>query len=460
LSTALSTPLPGLWSQRRAGVLLHPSSLPGPNQCGVLGDDARRFIDLIAAAGFSVWQVLPLGPVDASHSPYLLKSVNAGNPELIDRARFSAPTAEGLRNFCEANRSWLNAYALFVALRERYAGAPWWEWPADLRNLDADAIAAARAELREPMRGVIFEQFLFDHQWSDLRSYAQQRGVQIVGDLPFYVDYDSVEVWWHRSLFKLNSNDQPEVVAGVPPDYFSEDGQRWGNPVYDWDVMRTDGFRWWRERIAHQLQRFDALRIDHFRALESCWEIPADSPTARAGSWVPVPGDELLTALSVQFPDLPLFAEDLGTITPPVHALREKFGLPGMLVLQFGFDGTADNPYLPANHSARSVVYTGTHDNDTTRGWFDSLDEPARQAVRTHIENADDMPDALIRTAYASPAQLAVMPMQDLLGLGTEARLNVPGTASGNWEWRFDWAEVPADFAERFGALASASDRC
>jgi len=460
LSTAPSTPLPGLWSHRRAGVLLHPTSLPGPNRCGVLGEDARRFIDLIAAAGFTVWQVLPLGPVDASRSPYLLKSVNAGNPELIDRARFSAPTPDGLRNFCDANRSWLNPYALFAALRQRYAGAPWWEWPTNLRDLDADALAAARAELREPMRGVIFEQYLFDHQWSDLRRYAQERGVQIVGDLPFYVDYDSVEVWWNRSLFKLDANDRPEVVAGVPPDYFSADGQRWGNPVYDWDAMRTDDFRWWRERIAYQLQRFDAIRIDHFRALESCWEIPADAPTARDGTWVPVPGDELLAVLSAQFPELPLFAEDLGTITPEVTALREKFGLPGMLVLQFGFDGMADNPYLPANHTARSVVYTGTHDNDTTRGWYDSLDESARQLVRATIENADDMPDALLRAAYASPAQLAIMPMQDLLGLGAEARMNVPGTATGNWEWRFEWDEVPADFADRFCALASASDRC
>jgi len=440
-------------------VLLHPSSLPGPDRCGVLGDDARRFIDLIAAAGFSIWQVLPLGPVDASRSPYLLKSANAGNPELIDRARFSAPTADGLRHFCDANRGWLNPYVLFMALRQRYADAPWWEWPAELRNLEPDAIAAARAELREPIRGVIFEQFLFDLQWSDLRRYAQERGVQIVGDLPFYVDYDSVEVWWHRSLFKLDANDRPEVVAGVPPDYFSEDGQRWGNPVYDWDVMRTDGFRWWCERIAHQLLRFDAIRLDHFRALESCWEIPADSPTAREGTWVPVPGDELLAILSARFPELPLFAEDLGTITPEVHALREKFGLPGMLVLQFGFDGMADNPYLPANHSPRSVVYTGTHDNDTTRGWYDSLDESTRAIVRANVDNADAMPDALIRAAYASPAQLAVMPMQDLLGLGSEARMNVPGTESGNWEWRFDWAEVPEDFADRYGALASASDR-
>jgi 4-alpha-glucanotransferase len=289
------------------------------------------------------------------------------------------------------------------------------------------------------MRRIIAEQIIFARQWNDLKRYAHDRGVLIVGDLPFYVDHDSVEVWWHRKLFKLGDSGKPDLVAGVPPDYFSEG--------------------WWCDRIEHQLQRFDAIRIDHFRALQACWEIPADAPTARDGRWEPVPGDELLTTLQNRFGDLPLFAEDLGTITPEVRALRDEFDLPGMVVLQFGFDGMADNPYLPENHVERSVVYTGTHDNDTTVGWFAGLDERDRAVLADKLADAEDMPAALIRAAYASPARLAVIPMQDLLGLGTEARMNVPGTENGNWQWRFEWPDVPADFAERCSELANAFDR-
>ncbi|MFQ5636190.1 MAG: 4-alpha-glucanotransferase, partial [Gammaproteobacteria bacterium] len=314
------------WSRRRAGVLLHPASLPGPGRFGVLGDEARRFVDLIAAAGFTVWQVLPVGPVDASLSPYLLKSVNAGNPQLIDSERSRFPTRSEFRDFYAANRSWVTPYAMFMALRERYRDAPWWEWPEGLRNHDPHAMSAALVEMRKAMRRIIVRQIVFERQWTDLKRYAHERGVQIFGDLPFYVDHDSVETWWHRRLFKLDASGHPGVVAGVPPDYFSEEGQRWGNPVYDWDRMRADGYRWWCERIAAQLRRFDAVRIDHFRALHACWEIPADSPSARDGQWSPVPGDELLATLKNRFEHLPLFAEDLGTITPQVHALRERFG--------------------------------------------------------------------------------------------------------------------------------------
>lgn len=450
---------PQLWSRRRAGVLLHPTSLPGPGPAGVLGDDARRFVDLIAAAGFSVWQVLPLGPVDASRSPYLLKSAHAGSPELIDPGRADFPTRSEFRRFYDANRSWLTPYALFVSLRERHGHTPWWEWPEGLWQHEPHAMAAMLKDLREQMRRVVVEQIIFERQWNDLKQYAHERGVMIVGDLPFYVDHDSVEVWWHRRLFKLADDGQPGVVAGVPPDYFSEDGQRWGNPVYDWDSMRADDFRWWCNRIENQLRRFDAIRIDHFRALQACWEIPVESPTARDGHWEPVPGDELLTKLKEHFPDLPLFAEDLGTITREVHELRQQFDLPGMLVLQFGFDGRTDNPYLPANHVERAVAYTGTHDNDTTLGWYRTLDEGSREILRASIGNADAMPAALVRSAYESPARLAVIPMQDLLGLGTEARMNVPGTDAGNWSWQFDWDDVPDDFAQRYRALATTHQR-
>ena len=272
---------PQLWSQRRAGVLLHPTSLPGAGRCGVLGEDARRFIDLIASAGFTVWQVLPLGPVDASRSPYLLTSVHAGNPELLDPGRSQAPTATESDAFYAANHRWLKPYALFMSLRERYDGRPWWEWPRDLREHDPRAITKALEALGEPLRRIIAEQAIFERQWRDLRKYAQARGVLIVGDLPFYVDHDSVEAWWHRGLFKLDASGQPNFVAGVPPDYFSEDGQRWGNPVYDWNNMRSDGFRWWCDRIANQLQRFDAIRIDHFRAFEARMNVPGTT----AGNW-------------------------------------------------------------------------------------------------------------------------------------------------------------------------------
>lgn len=459
MTTATRTEIPQLWSRRRAGVLLHPTSLPGPGPLGTLGADARRFVDLIAAAGFTVWQVLPVGPVDASLSPYLLKSVNAGNPGLIDPDHAEYPTNDEYHAFYDENRSWATPYALFRALRSRFGQAPWWEWPEGVRDHDARAMAAVLEELREPMRQTIIEQILFERQWGELKRYAHERGVLIVGDLPFYVDHDSVEAWWHRRLFKLDEHDQPEVIAGVPPDYFSADGQRWGNPVYDWEHMRADGYRWWCQRIANQLHRFDAIRIDHFRALQACWEIPADSPTARDGHWEPVPGEELLLALGERFPDLPLFAEDLGTITPDVRALRDEFDLPGMLVLQFAFDGKPDNPYLPENHVERAVVYTGTHDNDTTLGWYRQAKPSLRAALRTRLADADNMPHALISAAFDSPARLAVIPMQDLLGLGSEARMNVPGTENGNWRWRFDWSAVPADFADRFGALAAASGR-
>jgi len=442
-----------LWSRRRAGVLLHPTSLPGPESSGVFGADARRFIDLIAAAGFTVWQVLPVGPVDASRSPYLLKSANAGDPGLIDPAAANFPTNDEYHAFYDENRSWVTPYALFMALREQFDAAPWWEWPAGVRDHDPHAMATALEDLREPMRAVIVEQILFERQWNALKQYAHDRGVLIVGDLPFYVDHDSVEVWWHRNLFKLAADGQPDFVAGVPPDYFSADGQCWGNPVYDWNSMQREGFRWWCDRIEQQLRRFDAIRIDHFRALQACWEIPADSPTAREGEWVPVPGDKLLTTLRDRLPNLPLFAEDLGTITPEVRALRDEFDLPGMLVLQFAFDGMPDNPYLPANHTERSVVYTGTHDNDTTVGWYRSLDDATGAVLRATLDDADDMPAALIRAAFKSSAMLAVVPMQDLLELGSEARMNVPGTDNGNWSWRFEWSQIPAGFAERNRAL-------
>lgn len=473
--------------RRRAGVLLHPTSLPGPGPYGTLGAEARRFVDFLAAAGFSVWQTLPVGPVDASLSPYQLKSVHAGTPALIDaedlrqsgwlaeaasgaplrqlayqtfRAQAGAADLAAFDRFVQAERFWLLPYSLYGHFRARFGERPWWEWPQAFRERTPATLTAALAEARDELRAIAFEQYLFDRQWQSLRDYAAGRGVLLFGDLPFYVDLDSVEVWWHRKLFRLGADGRPDAVAGVPPDYFNADGQLWGNPLYDWDALRADGFRWWIERVRGQLRRFDLLRIDHFRALESCWEIPAAAPTAREGHWQPVPGAQLLAAVSAELGELPLVAEDLGVITQPVRDLRDEFLLPGMLVLQFAFDGSVANPYLPANHGEHAVVYTGTHDNDTTMGWYTSLDAATRSRVDAVLASTPgDMPAALIRAAYASPARLAILPMQDLLGLGTEARMNVPGTARGNWRWRFRWEDLDGDLGERCRRLAVMSGR-
>ena len=463
-----------LLDRRRAGVLLHVASLPGPAATGTLGADARRFVDFLAAGGFTVWQTLPLGPPDAHGSPYCLRSAFAGDARLIDAgeldtlpelpaaldapalatapvdlyrsfAASASPAQRGqLAAFMRRERHWLLAYGLFRVCRARF-GDPWWYWPAPLRGRERAALRELLGNARDEFRGFVLEQYVFDLQWSRLKRYANERGVLLFGDLPFYMDRDSVEVWWDRELFALGADDEPLAVAGVPPDYFNADGQLWGNPLYDWDAIERGGFRWWIDRIRGQLSRFDLLRIDHFRALESFWEVPAGSPTARDGRWRAAPGDRLLTALGTALGEPPLVAEDLGIITDEVRALRDRFGLPGMLVLQFAFDGTPDNPHLPANHRDNAVVYTGTHDNDTTVGWYAGLDEGTRRYVDHALGISPGpaaMPEALIEACYASRANLAVLPLQDLLGLGSEARMNTPGTLEGNWRWRFGWEQI------------------
>jgi len=475
---------------RRAGVLLHPTSLPGARRAGVLGADARRFVDFLAGAGFSVWQTLPLGPVDQSLSPYQMKSAHAGDPQLIDPAELvdrgwlaeacaTAPATEllaqayaGFRrlaspaergafdHFVQANRRWLLPYSLFEHQRRSSGGQPWWEWPDALRNREPSTLTALLTQGRDSLRAIAFEQYIFDHQWQSLRAYANTRGVYLFGDMPFYMDLNSVETWWHRRLFRMDEAGRPAAVAGVPPDYFNDEGQLWGNPLYDWDAMRSDSFRWWVERIRAQLHCFDLVRIDHFRALEAYWEVPAGAATAREGRWQPAPGAQLLAQLQEELGTVPLVAEDLGTITHEVRALRDQFSLPGMLVLQFAFDGSSQNPYLPANHVQNAVVYTGTHDNDTTLGWYASLDAGTRSRVEACLAaTPGDMPAALIRAAYGSVAQLAMLPMQDLLGLGPEARMNRPGTATGNWTWRFSWEQIDDGLADRCHRLAVLSGR-
>jgi len=468
--------------RRRSAVLLHVTSLPGPFHTGVLGAEARQFIDAIAAAGFSVWQFLPLGPTHGHGSPYESLSAFAGNPELIDLrecvkqgwldqnslANCNSPQdqsallskagsrfwkdinsnpklAELLAAFEQENMYWLNDYTLFAALKRVQQDRAWWQWSKQLRDRDEDAMAAARQQHVSLIRQVIFEQFMFQHQWQVLKTYAESRQVQLFGDLPIYVAHDSSDVWAHRQYFTVNELGLCNQVAGVPPDFFSETGQRWGNPQYCWDVLEQHGFDWWVRRVECQLDRMHLMRIDHFRGLEAFWSIPGESEDGIIGKWVDAPGYALLQRLKNELGRLPLVAEDLGTITDEVTELRETFGLPGMKILQFAFSGDENNPYLPANHIENCVVYTGTHDNDTTMGWFNSVDENTRRNTLHVLAGAEpeDMPWALIECALTSHARLAVIPMQDLLELGSEARFNTPGTVENNWFWRLQKIPEP-----------------
>lgn len=469
--------------QRRAGVVLHPTSLPGPGPCGTLGREAFRFMDWLAAAGFTVWQMLPVSPTSGSLSPYQTRSAFAGNIRLLGvdsglaEPVFALPGREGdaggfdeealHRLWCDfqatadsalrtdflaywrAQRAWLLPWTLFSLASELH-GDGWWLWPEGLRHRQPAALGRLMAADPDRLREHAFRQFLFDRQWQALRHHAAARGILLCGDVPIYVDINSADVWWHRRLFRVDADGQPAAVAGVPPDYFAAGGQVWGNPLYDWPRMQADGFAWWVARFGNELRRFDLLRFDHFRGLEAYWEVPAGAQDARGGRWCPGPGAALLDALRSSLGELPLIVEDLGVITDEVRALRDRAGLPGMLVLQFAFDGSPDNPYLPAHHRERAVVYTGTHDNDTLRGWWQALPPDTQSHIQQVMGvSAEQMPNALLTAAWQSPARLAIAPFQDLLELGGEARMNRPGTTDGNWCWRFDWAQVPAELASR-----------
>ncbi len=473
--------------RRQAGILLHPTSLPGPWFCGDLGSEAWHFVDFLAAAGQRVWQILPLGPTHDDLSPYQSLSAHAGNPQLISieglqaqgwlegavtpNARYGgkAPLIErawqgfqaraddaaraGLQRFIDESH-WLEDYALFCVLKRVEQGRGWNEWPAPLRDHDPAALEAVRQSHAEELAVLRFEQFVFDQQWQALKQHANGKGIAIFGDMPIFVAHDSADVWAQRQCFDLDESGQPTVVAGVPPDYFSATGQRWGNPHYDWEWMETDGFSWWHQRIEGQLRLFDLVRIDHFRGFEAYWEIPAHEDTAINGRWVKAPGDALFATLLERFDPLPVVAEDLGTITPEVTALRRKYALPGMRILHFAFDGSPENPYLSHNHSENSVVYTGTHDNDTTLGWCNTIPESVRQLMMEYLgQPGEAMPWPLIRAAYASVARLAIVPLQDVLELDGEHRMNTPGTTTGNWQWRFSWDMVAADRAPRLRRL-------
>jgi 4-alpha-glucanotransferase len=435
--------------RRRAGVLLHLGSLEG-----ALGSGGRAFIDWLADAGFSVWQILPLGPTGPDGSPYWVRSDFAGNPDFLDRNELPQFNPSEYAGFVAEAEHWLDDYALFEALSGAHSGAAWWMWPADVRDRVSSALSRVAHDLAAELQHRKREQFDFFVQWRLLRAHARRRGVRILGDLPFYVAPHSADTWAHRGQFQLDAQGRPAAVAGVPPDYFSQTGQLWGNPLYDWQAMRHDNFAYWRARVLEQLERVDLLRIDHFRALAAHWAVPAGAPDARGGQWHLTPGEELLRLLMDELGDLPIVAEDLGLITDDVVALRKGFGLPGMRVLQFAFSGESDNPHLPHMHGHDSVVYTGTHDNDTTVGWYRSLDEDTRRRVDSMLRVAPgSMPEALIREALGSVGQLAIIPAQDLLGLGSEARLNTPGTVRDNWRWRLPAGALTAELGRHFAHL-------
>ncbi|MDZ7583780.1 MAG: 4-alpha-glucanotransferase [Thiobacillus sp.] len=438
----------------RAGLLLHPTSLPS----GTLAD-AGRWLDFLQAAGFGVWQMLPLGIPLTGLSPYQCASAFAVNPGLFP----SAPVdMQGFADWRRRQAHWLEDFARFMVIKAEQGGASWTDWPAALRDRDARTLAGFDAAHADKLEAVMVEQYGAAMQWRRIHAHAAAHGIQLFGDMPIFVAHDSADVWAQRGLFLLDDVGHPTVVTGVPPDYFSETGQRWGNPHYNWAAMQADGFAWWRARLAAHFEWFDLVRIDHFRGLAAAWVIPAHEPTAIHGEWVEAPGAALLQAIADEMGELPLVAEDLGIITPEVTALRHQFGLPGMAVLQFAFDHHADNPHKPENAHPDTVYYTGTHDNDTTLGWWRMLPDEARQEVmrQLNVDDPDTVPDTMIDTVLKSRAALAILPLQDVLRLGSEARMNTPGTDNGNWTWRFAWDALPPNLASNLLEQLQKAHRC
>jgi len=504
--------------ERASGVLLHPTSLPGAYGIGEIGPDAYRFADFLQATGQKLWQILPLGPTSFGDSPYQSPSTFAGNPLWIsfdlliqdgllkteelndfpefpsDRvdfgpvilarfavletvcANFAERASEAMQKeykaFCEHNAGWLDEYALFAALKDAYGGVPWTEWEATLAQRDPEALQQARETHRDAIHQVKITQYLFESQWNRLRAYCAERHIKIVGDIPIFVAHDSADVWANRGLFFLQADGQPSVVAGVPPDYFSSTGQLWGNPLYNWEAHKAQNYDWWAARLKRTFEMVDIVRIDHFRGFEAYWEVPGDAPTAMDGKWVKGPDQHLFDVLLERMGPLPIIAEDLGVITPPVEALRDHCEFPGMRILQFAFgnDERADE-FRPESYPPHCVVYTGTHDNDTTLGWFNS--ESGNGSTRTEEEIAKERKLILdylrtdgheihwdlIRLGARSNADTFVVPLQDLLALGSEARMNTPGVAGGNWQWRFAWDQITDDLRDHFAHVARSTGR-
>ncbi len=492
-NTGSSTSADALLQRRSCGVLLHPTSLPGAGGIGCFGKDAFRFVDLLASMGMTYWQVLPLTPPACGNSPYSAFSAFAGNPLLIDLeqirsesssstaipgkgptdscsvdfervakskmkwlereaavflATADAPGKQEFWDFCNQT-PWLHRYALFMALKRRYKGRSWDTWPASYALLTPERYEKASVDLGPEIGIQKYLQWQFFRQWRNVRSYAADRGIAIIGDIPIFVGYDSADVWGNRELFLLDAKGKPTVVAGVPPDYFSETGQLWGNPLYSWEAMAQNNFGWWIERFRSMFELFDVVRVDHFRGFEAAWHVPVSESTAINGRWVTAPGVKLFDALEQALGTMPLIAEDLGVITAEVEELRDRYDFPGMKILQFAFDSGPTNPYLPHNYQRNCVVYAGTHDNDTTVGWYDALSDRQRERVDYYVGGGDDTVGAIQALLLRSVATTALIPFQDLLRLGSAARMNIPGTAYGNWGWRFEWEMVPADLAER-----------
>jgi 4-alpha-glucanotransferase len=502
---------------RSSGILLHPTCLPGPHGIGDFGSEAFAFLDFLAEAGQKFWQVLPLNPTGYGDSPFQCFSAVAGNHLLIsldqlreqriletsdfraqpdfpnDRVQFesvipwktallkkaakrffSAANAEDRRafdEFCTENEAWLPDYALFMACKEEYGGVAWNRWPSDIAQRDLDALESARIRLQENLSAVKYWQFEFFRQWEALRAQAARLQIRVVGDVPIYVALDSSDVWTHREYFSLSDDGQPLAISGVPPDYFTPTGQRWGNPIYRWDRLEQDGYRWWIDRFRAALKLYDAVRIDHFRGFEAYWEVPAEEQTALHGKWVKGPGAKLFEALEGALGPLPVIAENLGVITPEVEQIRKRFHFPGMAILQFAFGNDPQGPsFRPHNYLRELVAYTGTHDNDTTVGWWNSTGAEdtrtpedvakERQFARAYLNfNEEPIQWVLIRGVQSSVADLAMLPLQDVLGLGTEARMNFPGTSRGNWRWRLRPNALTPELAQKLREMVLLYDR-
>lgn len=490
--------------RRASGVLLHITSLPSPYGIGDLGPWAYRFADFLAESRQSYWQILPLSPtsIACGNSPYSSHSAFAGNPllispelllqeallrqedlenppsfsndrvdykivtehklQLLDRAyqcyQSRLPSDREFASFCHHNADWLEDYSLFAALRSAFRKESWRDWPEELRDRRERALREWKVRCREEIRKEQFFQYLFFKQWTALKKYCNSKNILMIGDLPIYVNYHSADVWTDPDIFKLDGERRPTVVAGVPPDYFSPTGQLWGNPVYQWDVLKATRYAWWVRRIKHSMRRFDGIRLDHFRGFIACWEIPAAETTAMHGQWIKAPAEDFFATLVGQFPGLPIFAEDLGVITPDVREVMERFGFPGMTVLLFAFgEDPQSHPYAPHNHSENSIAYTGTHDTNTVKGWFQCEAHPEdlkRLCVYIGREVTEKQVSwELIRLAFMSAAHTAIIPMQDLLALGEEARMNRPATAEGNWEWRFTPEQITPSLIAEFAKI-------
>ena len=492
--------------ERSSGILLHPTSMPGSFGIGDLGEDAYKFVDVLAACQQQLWQICPLGPTGYGDSPYQCFSAFAGNPLLINlellvkqgflsqedlkvpgkfdahsvdygpviecktallkkayHTYVTAATAEqrqGYEKFCQAEKSWLEDYALFMALKEHHNGAVWNTWEKDLLKRRPAVLESWKQQLEPAIGYQQFIQYCFFTQWRALKAYANEKGIKIIGDVPIFVAYDSADAWSHPDLFFFDEEGQPTYVAGVPPDYFSPTGQLWGNPLYRWDVMKKRKYAWWIARIAKTLESVDIIRLDHFRGFAKYWRVPAGETTAIKGTWEPGPGRSLFLAVEKALGKLPIIAEDLGVITPDVVKLREAFEFPGMKILQFAFDSKEDNDYLPHTYEKNCVVYTGTHDNDTTRGWYEKCLPEDADMVRKYLQTDGwDICWDFIHAAWASVADIAVAPFQDILCLGSDARMNTPATSGQNWKWRFTWEMVPQHALDRLAMFTQVYGR-